>query len=88
MKKIKNPTKEDKIVVLKAAEEEEEKDEMAEIMKNENITKNPTLSLNTKIKKMKKWEQLPLQALLALVASQKQESLRDKKFENLLRMDS
>lgn len=88
MKKIKNPTKEDKIVVLKAAEEEEEKDEMAEIMKNENITRNPTLSLNTKIKKMKKWEQLPLQALLALVASQKQESLRDKKFENLLRMDS
>lgn len=88
MKRIKNPTKEDKIVVLKAAEEEEEKDEMAEIMKNENITRNPTLSLNTKIKKMKKWEQLPLQALLALVASQKQESLRDKKFENLLRMDS
>lgn len=88
MKKINNPTKEDKIVVLKAAEEEEEKDEMAEIMKNENITRNPTLSLNTKIKKMKKWEQLPLQALLALVASQKQESLRDKKFENLLRMDS
>lgn len=54
MKRIKNPTKEDKIVVLKAAEEEEEKDEMAEIMKNENIIRSPTLSLNTKIKKMKK----------------------------------